>query len=134
MKNPWEMTRQEFVNDSPSKRKPSQHRTEAEKSVYRVAVKVGNVIYIGNNGDIHAEVIIRESLPVEKVIPGFVDMCNRFVYQYPEQAHKLEVEHALSQGCQVPHDVLRCYPDLDPLQCGIPVQQAVNEISACGVL
>ena len=112
MKYPWEMTQTEFLRLSPSKRKPSQTRTETERTALKVAVKIGNQVYVGGNGEIHAQVILRENLPVERVITGYVDCRDCFYYQYPEHAHRLEVEDALARGLSVPWTVLSSYPDL----------------------
>lgn len=117
VKQPWEMTRGEFLRSTPTSDLTTESYVMAKEPM-KVAIKYQDKIYSAKPGTRniwnHADLIDKNHLPYDKVVPGFVDAQGKFITQYPEYSHKVLVEQALSEGKPVPPEVLKDYPDLKP--------------------
>jgi len=91
-------------------------KTALEKRVNKIGVKWEDKIYsakAGENGIYnHSDLIQTHNIPYDEAITGFVTPEGKFVYQYPDYAHRVEVETAIRKGKPVPPEVLAEYPDL----------------------
>ena len=118
-KEPWEMTREEFANEAPQV--PSgrtaediELKPEFAQQVKSVAMKLhGKIIETQSGETNHADIAQRLGFPND-AIPGFVAQDGTFLYQYPDDAHSVEVQEAVVEGKPVPAEVLADYPDLAP--------------------
>lgn len=123
-REPWQMTKAEFRGQYPLAEMTTEELsglagredilgfvdtiTDLRKD-WKVAVKQNGNIFIGEPGEIHAQLIDREGLNYSEAIPGFVDEKGEWVYQF-ETAHILELENAVRRGEVISEAALADYP------------------------
>lgn len=113
---PWELTREQFLHAAPVERGESMTIRKAGSTLVP-AMRIAGKTYANPHAQTHGHVLTDTELerldPGMKAIPGYVRPgSSEFIYQFPEAAHKAEVQGALNRGENVPADVRADYPNL----------------------
>lgn len=114
-KEPWQMTRKEFLEHAPKERGESMTIRKAGSKLVP-ALRINGKTYSNEAAQTHAHVLAPEALEKlspegRNIIPGYTEpgAPEKFIYQLPEVAHKIEVKDALARGESVPDEVLAEY-------------------------
>lgn len=127
---PWELTREQFLHAAPVERGESMTIRKAGSKLVP-AMRIAGKTYANPHAQTHGHVLTDTELerldPGMKAIPGYVHPgSSEFIYQFPESAHKAEVQGALNRGENVPADVRADYPNLKKEAASAPTLERTD--------